>query len=211
MKPMPREYVALYERIERVEKQNRRFKQSIIFLLCSLLALVLMGAKMGLHDGHFRQITAEKISIIDASGQERMTLGVLEDHATGIRVFNRNGKRVLGMGIAADEEGSGILVADKEGTPRFGLGMDMGIPSLAMADENGKKIIALGGDNKGYGLVIMDGNEVERAGVGFKEGSTGIVIYDSEGQYVRGMIRQANGTHFTSYVDGDGNEIFSEY
>jgi hypothetical protein len=46
-------------------------------------------------------------------------------------------KKVLDMGIAGDEGGSGILVADKEGRPRIGLGLDEGIPSVVMVDENG--------------------------------------------------------------------------
>lgn len=54
---------------------------------------------------------------------------------------------------------------------------------------------------------IMDENEVERAGLGIKEGNTGVMIYDDNGQYVRGMIRQKNGTHYSSYVDENGKEI----
>jgi len=59
----------------------------------------------------------------------------------------------------------------------------------------------------GYGFVVMDENEVERAGMGVKEGNVGVVIYDDKGQYVRGMIRQKNGTHYTSYMDENGKEI----
>ena len=39
------------------------------------------------------------------------------------------------------EGGSGILVADKEGRPRIGLGLDEGVPSVVMVDENGKEVI----------------------------------------------------------------------
>jgi hypothetical protein len=51
-----------------------------------------------------------------------------------------------------------------------------------MVDENGKKILAMGGDEKGYGFVIMDDNEVERAGMGFNDGDTGVMIYDDHGK-----------------------------
>lgn len=210
MKSMPSEYLALSERIAIIERQNLLLKRSIIFLIFGLFALVLMGAKAGMHDGHFKQITTEKISFIDRSGQELMTIGTQKDHGTGIRIFNKNGKRVLGIGVTSDERGNGILIADEEGRARFGLGMDMGVPSLALADENGKKVIALGGDKNGYGLVVMDENEVERAGIGYKDGNTGIVIYDGKGQYVRGMIQEANGTHFSSYIDGTGKEIYTK-
>lgn len=198
--------ITLQERIQKVEKQNRQLKNFLMFLTVTLLALLLMGAKAALQDGHFKNITAEAITIVDGSGQELILLGSGKD-GTGIRIMNKVGKRVVGIGTTADERGSGMLVADKEGRPRFGLGMDMGVPSFAMTDKNGKKIMAMGGDEKGYGLVIMDENEVERAGLGFDKGNAGILLYDDKGQFVRGMIREANGAHYSSYIDENGKEI----
>ena len=206
MESLPREKATIYDRIERIEKQNRRLKNTMFFLILSFLALALMGAKAGPNDGHFRQIIAERISFVDGAGQERMLMGSSEE-GTGIKVLNKAGKKVLGIGIDADEEGSGILVADKEGRPRIGLGLDEGVPSVVMVDENGKKILAMGGDEKGYGFVIMDENEVERAGLGFKDGDTGFAIYDDQGKYVRGMIRQKNGVHYSSHLDENGKEV----
>jgi hypothetical protein len=85
--------------------------------------------------------------------------------------------------------------------------MDKDLPSVAMVDENGKKILAIGGDEKGYGFVVMDENEVERVGLGFNRGNTGVMIFDDNGKYVRGMIRQKNGIHYSSYLDENGKEI----
>jgi hypothetical protein len=201
MKSLPKEKATLHERMERIEKQNRRLKRYMVVVVLSLVAFGVMGAKSGPQDGHFRQITAEGISIVDGAGQELMLIGFAKDEGTGIKILNKAGKRVLSIGIAADEGGSGILVADKEGMPRIGLGMDEGLPSIAVVNEKGKKIMAMGGGESGYGLVVMDENEVERAGLGFKNGHTGILIYDDKGQYVRGMIRQESGVHYSSYVD----------
>ena len=207
MESFSREKATLHERIERIEKQNRRLKNTMFFLVLSFLALAVMGAKAGPNDGHFRQIIAERISFVDGAGQERMLIGTSEE-GTGIRILNKAGKKALGIGITGDDGGSGILVNDKEGRPRIGLGLDEGVPSVVMVDENGKKILAMGGDEKGYGFVVMDENEVERAGMGFKNGDTGVMIYDDHGKYVRGMIRQKNGVHYSSHVDENGKEIF---
>jgi hypothetical protein len=207
MKSLPREKATLHERIERIEKQNRRLKSYMVLLIITFLALAMMGAKAGLQDGHFRQIIAEGITIVDGAGQDLILIGSKKNEGTGIRILNKSGKRAVGIGVAADEGGSGILVADKEGRPRIGLGMDEGVPSVAVTDENGKKILALGGDEQGYGFVVMDENEVERVGLGFKQGNTGVAIYDDTGKYVRGMIRQTDGVHYSSYVDENGKEI----
>ena len=207
MKSLPGKEGTLQGRLETIEKQNRCLKSLMVILVLSVLALAVMGAKAGPRDGHFRQIIAEEISIVDDAGQELILIGFRKEAGTGIRILNKAGKRIVGIGITADEGGSGILVADKEGRPRIGMGMDEGVPSLAMVNERGKKTMAMGGDERGYGLVVMDENEVERVGLGFKEGNTGVLLYDDNGQYVRGMIRQKDGTHYNSYVDENGKEV----
>lgn len=210
MKSTIPELTHLQQRMEKIERQNSRLKHGVYALACCLVVLLAMGAKVGMKDGHFRLLTVSAISIIDSSGKELMFLGHQEDLGTGIRIYNTDGKRVVGIGLTADENGSGMLVADKDGTPRFGLGMDKGVPSIAMTDDNGKKIIGLGGDEAGYGLVIMDANEVERAAIGFKEGSSGVVMYNATGEYVRGMVQRADGSHFSSYIDTRGQEVISK-
>jgi hypothetical protein len=181
----------------------------MVVLVLSLVALGLLGATVGTQDAHFRQITAERIAIVDGTGHEFILIGSGPE-GIGMRILDKAGKRVMGLGLAPDEAGSGILVADREGRPRVGLGMDKGVPSLALVDEKGKKIIALGGDeSSGYGLVVMDPNEVERVGLGIDQrGNSGVMIYNEHGQYVRGMIRQPDGIHYDSYVDERGQEIF---
>lgn len=201
--------LSLHERMENIEKQNRQLKRSMAFLVLALLfGFFLIGATKGLQDGNFRQVTAEKIAIIDSSGHEQIIIGS-ENDRTGIRILNKDGKRVLGLGVT-DKGESGILVADAQGRPRIGLGMDEGVPGVALVNEQGKKILALGGDETGYGFVVMDENERQRAGLGYKQGFTGIMIFDDQGQYVRGMVREADGRHYFSYADENGKEVIAK-
>ena len=201
-----REKTSLFRRMEKIERQNRQLKGYMAVMTISLFSVAMLGAAAVQGDGQFNRVTAKVLAIVDDSGKERILIGSTKE-GTGIRMLNDSGKRVLGMGIPADGKGNGILFADREGRARIGLGLDEGLPSMAIVDENGKKIIGLGGDRRGYGLSIMDEKEVERAGIGFKEGNTGIVLYDDKGQYVRGMIRQDDGLHYFSYVDGSGKEL----
>ena len=203
MVSLARGKATLHERIDRIEKQNRWLKGCMAILILSFASLAVIGAKAGPHDGQFRKITVKELAIIDGSGQECILIGSGQE-GTGIKFLNKAKKKVLGIGITADERGSGILFADKEGRARIGLGLDKGLPSMAIVDENGKKIMGMGGDRTGYGLTIMDENEVERAGIGFKDGNTGIVLYDDKGQYVRGIIRQNDGVHYFSYINKKG-------
>jgi hypothetical protein len=197
----------LMHRLEQVEKQNRRMKGLTGALATVVLAFVFLGAQSVMQEGQFRKITAQEITIVDSTGKTRLEMGSTNE-GTGIRILSEQGKRIVGLGIAADGGGSGMLVADRNGVPRLGLGMDEGIPSLAITNKDGRKIIGLGGDDKGYGFVVMDADEVERGGFGIDgKGNTGFVLYDSQGQYVRGMIRQQDGVHYSSYVDENGKEV----
>ena len=200
---------SLKKRIEEIEKQNRRLKNYMKVMVLAFLSLAFIGAKAGPHNGEFNQITAKILTIVDDAGRERIVLGSNEE-GTGLKVINMEGKKLLGVGIAAGDRGSGISFSDKEGRPRIGLGLDEGIPGMAIINENGRKIIGIGGDDRGYGLSIMDGDEVERAAIGFQKGSTGVVLYDDEGQFVRGMTRQKDGVHYFSYMDDKGDMMVVE-
>jgi len=196
------------QRLEKIEKQNRRLKKTMGIFLLFFAGFILMGSTAAIQDGRFKMITAQGITIVNSAGQKVITIGSVES-GTGMRIFNKAGKRVMGLGITSDERGSGFLIADNEGRPRIGGGMDKGLPTIAMVDEKGKKIMAMGAGKNGHGLVIMDENEVERAGLGYKNGHTGFMIFDDKGQYVRGMIRQKDGVHYSSYVDENGKEIIT--
>ena len=72
MYSLPSGNKTLFDRIETIEKQNRRLKSSVVLLALLLLPIALMGAKSGPLDGEFRQIATQKISIVDGTGKEVM-------------------------------------------------------------------------------------------------------------------------------------------
>ena len=196
----------LIRRIEHVEKQNRRIKGLALVLGIVLIAVMGIGAT-AMQDGNFRKITVQEVVVVDKMGKNKIHIGT-SDEGSGVKILNNAGKRVIGLGLSTDEQGNGIVIADNSGMPRLGLGMEEGIPSMAITTSQGKKVLGIGGDKDGYGFVVMDANEVERVGMGVDaKGNSGFVIYDDKGQYVRGMIRQGDGVHYSSYMDEKGNEV----
>ena len=208
MQSSVQEIVKLQMRLDGIERQNNRLKGLLVALTLVLVPLFMLGAKHGAHDAEFGQITATGITIRDASGMELVAIGSDKEKGSGISIFNQAGRPVITLGVPADGEGSGIMVADAEGRPRVGLGMDEGIPGIALVDEKGAKILAMGGGGEGYGILINDKEEVQRIGLGYKDGDAGIMLYDEKGQYVRGMFRQKDGLNYFSYIDADGKEVF---
>ena len=208
MQSSVQEIATLQTRLDKIERQNNRMKQLMVVLTLLLVPLFLLGAKHGANDAQFGQITATGITIRDASGMELVAIGSDKERGSGISIFNTAGKPAITLGIPADGKGSGIMVSDTEGRPRIGLGMDEGIPGIALVDEKGAKILAMGGGGEGYGILINDKEEVQRVGLGYKDGDAGIMLYDEKGQYVRGMFRQKDGLNYFSYIDADGKEVF---
>jgi len=202
------EIAKLQRRLDGIERQNNRLKRLLVVLTLLLVPLFMLGAKQGANDAQFGQITATGITILDASGMELVAIGSDKEKGSGISIFNQAGKPVITLGVPVDGIGSGIMVSDAEGRPRIGLGMDEGIPGIALVDEKGAKILAMGGGGEGYGILINDKEEVQRIGLGYRDGDAGIMLYDEKGQYVRGMFRQKDGLNYFSYIDADGKEVF---
>ena len=209
MESSVQEIAKLQTRLDGIERQNIRMKRLLVVLTLLLAPLFLLGAKKGVQDVQFGQISAEGLTIRDGSGKQLITIGANKEDGIGIGIYNQTGQRVLTLGVPPDGKGNGIMVSDAEGNPRIGLGMDKGIPGIALVDEKGSKILAMGGsDKEGYGLLISDSKEVKRIGLGFRDGNAGIMLYDEKGQYLRGLVRQQDGLHYSSYFTKDGEEIF---
>jgi len=211
MKTSFEERTGLDKRLANIERENRRLKFGLLTMLLLLAPLLLLGAKHGLPNGQFGEITAQKITILGESGNTLVRIGSEKDEGIGMSIYSDAGQRLLTFGITADGKGSGIMVSDAEGRARIGLGMDQGIPGIALLEENGAKIIAMGGNSKkGYGILVNDGEEKQRIGLGYNGGNAGIMLYDDEGRYVRGLIRQEDGSNYASYIDKEGTEVFEK-
>ena len=208
MESSVQEIAKLQTRLDGIERQNIRMKRLLVVLTLLLAPLFLLGAKQVASDAEFGQISASGLTIRDGSGKQLITIGANKEDGIGIGIYNQTGTRVLTFGVPADGKGNGIMVSDAEGRPRIGLGMDEGIPGIALVDEKGAKILAMGGGGEGYGILINDKKEVQRIGLGYKNGDAGIMLYDENGDYVRGMFRQKDGLNYFSYIDADGNEVF---
>ena len=86
MASLPREKTGLHARMERIEKQNRQLKRYVAVLAVSFFSVAMLGAAAALTDGQFRQITAEKIILVDDAGRERIRLGSGSE-GTGLQIL----------------------------------------------------------------------------------------------------------------------------
>lgn len=94
----------LVRRIERLERENRRFKRVGVALALGLVAVLLMGQA----PGRARTLEAEKLVLKDRGGKIRAVLGEDgEDRELGLYLYD--GKQVPRVAVSLDRAGSPML------------------------------------------------------------------------------------------------------
>ena len=124
----------LEQRIERVERENRRLK------IAALTALLGLGGafSLGAAASPPQKLEAETIVLRDAQGKSRIVLGV-DEEGPGIAFLDTKGKLRLNLGLA--KEGPAVDLLDAAEHPRATLLLteDHG-PSLHFVDKKGSQV-----------------------------------------------------------------------
>ena len=124
----------LEQRIERVERENRRLK------IAALTALLGLGGafSLGAAANPPQKLEAETIVLRDAQGKSRIVLGV-DEEGPGIAFLDTKGKLRLNLGLA--KEGPALDLLDAAEHPRATLLLteDQG-PILHFVDKKGSQV-----------------------------------------------------------------------
>jgi hypothetical protein len=146
---------AVVERLEKVERQNRRLRGAGIAVLVLAVAGLLMGQAMP----RARIVEAEGFVLKDAAGKVWAKLDVFKD-------------------------GPGLGLYDENGKPRAMLSAFKAGPGLSLFDENGKTRTTLDVFKAGPGLALRDENDKLRAGLVVGKDGPGLALYDEAGKTV---------------------------
>ncbi len=166
----------LTQRLDRLERENRRLKLAGVILLLALAAVGAMGQMIP--RAVPKVVEAERFVLRDTRGKILATLGT-EASGTSLSVYDQNGKPRAGLSVIAD--GAPVLVLfDQNGKDRAGLvlGAD-GTPALALLDQNGKRRAVLSTLVDGRpGLLLADQNEKGRLLLGVDTSGPSLVLRD---------------------------------
>jgi hypothetical protein len=149
---------SIAERLNKLEKQNRRL--TLALALIGVLSGCLMFAGARFHRGRGRTLTARKILLKDESGTTRAILG-MRSAGPGLTLYDQNGENV-----------EALLTVLKTG------------PILSLYDANGAARVLLGVTPKGATLAFNDPKGKLRAEVGFLSGTPNVTFFDAEGKPV---------------------------
>jgi hypothetical protein len=124
---------ALANRMERLEKQNRRLKFMGILLLALGIIMGSLGIALSsntpLYPPFFRakMIVAEELNIVDKDSNIVAKLGIKDKTNATI-----GGQKVVGAG------GVTLLLSDKSNNKSISIGFSLGAASITLYDENSK-------------------------------------------------------------------------
>jgi hypothetical protein len=147
---------SIVERLDKLEKQNRRL--SIALALIAVFAGCLMFGGARFHKGH--TVTARRIVLQDETGTTRAILG-MRSAGPGLTLYDQNGENI-----------EALLTVLQTG------------PVLTMYDANGATRVLLGVTPKGATLAFNDPKGKLRAETGFLSNTPIVTFFDSKGKPV---------------------------
>ena len=146
------EWAAMMNRLERLEKQNRRFKQ------IGALALILVGSVLLMGQAPItRTVEANEFIVKDANGKQRASLGLFGNQPT-LSLFGESGKVQAALSVVA------------------------GFPSLILSDASGELRAMLGVRPDGQELALYDANGKLRAELSVLFGRPELSLFDASGK-----------------------------
>ncbi len=147
------------QRLERLERSNRRWRGLVVALLTGAVALTLTCANIP--DAGI--VTAEEIQVVDAEGNIRIRLGADEDGRWGLRLFDTAGT-LRGDLVTVADGGVGLNLYDARESVRAAISMANDAPGLVFLDPASVPRITLGANAEGaHLLALYDDNREPRA------------------------------------------------
>jgi hypothetical protein len=173
----------LLERIDRIERENRRLRRFGTMMLVGMAIVLGVTLAVFVYSGSFgigvpENIVARQFTIRDAQGTSRGTWGIAEDGtvrfllsdlsgrprvrmsllpdgSSGVSLADSADRKLLVLGALPDQSTS-FVMSDRLGVPRAVLGMATnGSANLVFADREGATKAGLGVDARGQASFTL--------------------------------------------------------
>lgn len=210
------EWRGLTQRLERLERENRRWKLLGALGLVAFAAVVLMGqAPLGRGS---RTIEAERFVLRSTTGETLAVLGVQRDPSlvaapslTPVLIFydrHRTARATVGE--------KGFSLIDNEGRPRATLATQLDSPALTFYDREGNEraMLAVGSLSGGPSMTLTDGNMLASlsprlVGLFAENGTSGGLVRQSDGSLQLDLRDQADKQRAMVGLGADGAPHFA--
>ncbi len=182
------------ERLEGLERSNRRLKAILSILFCVGAVLLFIGAAAP------KIVEAEKFILRDAGGVERGEI-FANENGRGLVFFNKNGERALALLVS--DQVNGLIIMDQNGNVRQSIS--------SKVDESSWSIFHPGSDSAqfevvdnglGTALTVRDRTNGDRVSLGISNKGAAVTLIDKDGAN-RAVVTDGNLTFASFSKDGD--------
>ncbi len=145
---------ALARRVDRLERENGRWRRGAALGLLLLASAALLG-QAPIVTGAAKALDAERFNLRDAAGHLRGSLGVTTDGTASLVLYNTAGAHQVGLGVLPDGTAS-IFLGSPAGRTVTELTLYRdGTPSLVVRDRAGKTRMLLGTASDGQPFLYF--------------------------------------------------------
>ena len=180
------EWTVVMNRLERLEKQNRRFKQMGALALILISSVLLMGQAAPKNI-----VEADEFILRDANGNTRANLDVA-GNVPKLRLYDANQEVRAMLDANPGPSGPGLTLFDANGKPRASLFVTAKGPGISLANANGKSGANLIlEESRGPGLDLYDTNGKPRVSVYVNQDGPAIRLLHASGK-TRTLLDETN-------------------
>jgi hypothetical protein len=175
MEPEISDLRVMAQRLEKLERQNRRLMKGGVLALAILFSIVWMGQAP---PRKLRPVEADRFILKDPTGKKRAEL-MMEETGPGLVLYDFTGKRIGRFGGVSN--GAGLSLQSVEGGARLSLVSQPEGPYLLLFDAGGKFRTELGASQRGPYMLLHDSDGIPRAALALDNEQPKLQLSDSQG------------------------------
>ena len=176
MEPQISDLRVMAQRLEKLERQNRRFMQVGVLALAVLFSIVWMGQAPP--PRKLRPVEADRFILKDPTGKKRAEL-MMEETGPGLVLYDTAGRRIGRFGGVSN--GAGLSLQSVEGGAKLSLVSQPEGPYLLLFDAEGKFRTELGASQRGPYMLLHDSDGIPRAALALDNEQPKLHLSDSQG------------------------------
>ena len=224
----------LLQRIEQLERANRRMRGTVVTLSLGVAALILMGqTKTASQSSATQEVRAQKFSLVDAQGNSRAVLLSTPKGDVLLSFNDKTKSSEARLVLGAGAEGLPfIALRDKDDKLRVMIGLQTGTPRATFhasdgrerawvsVEKDGSPIIGLRDhEGKPRSILTVGSDDTPRLALASKEGKPrfviggtsdqyGMAFFDSNGKLRAELETKSDGAPSLVFADRDEKPIW---
>ena len=138
------------QRLERLEKHNRRLMTALTLMAVAMCAVVTAAATGG-KDGDFEMLTARMIFVKNDAGKFVISLAATGDGEGMVKTYSAQGKYLVDLGSSS--KGGRVTTYQRNGKELVAMGSNDSGGMIEVYNKTGEGIAQMYADEYGNGLV----------------------------------------------------------